>query len=92
MNNVKEVKLTTRTSGGKLIRSAATLEYRDGRIWFLKSPFSLKEEIKAMRGSRWHGRDDDDDGRKSGSVEDCHRNRFQLGFSDGRGCLRLVRS
>ena len=83
MSNVQEVKLTTRTSSGKLIRSAATLEYKDGRIWFLKSPFSLKEEIKAMRGSRWHGRDDDEDGRKIWSIEDCPRNRFQLGFLIG---------
>ena len=82
MNNIKEVKLTTRTSSGKLIRSAATLEYKDGRIWFLKSPFSLKEEIKAMRGSRWHGHDEED-GRKIWSVEDCPRNRFQLGFLMG---------
>ena len=58
MPEIVQCKLTTRTSSGKLIRSAATLEYRDGRIWFLKSPFSLKEEIKAMRGSRRHGRDE----------------------------------
>ncbi|MHB9044436.1 MAG: DEAD/DEAH box helicase [Pirellulales bacterium] len=83
MNNIKEIKLTSRTSSGKLIRSAATLEYKAGRIWFLKSPFSLKDEIKAMKGSRWHGRDDDDDGRKIWSIEDCPRNRFQLGFLMG---------
>ena len=83
MPEIINCKLTTRTSSGRLIRSAATLEYRDGRIWFLKSPFSLKEEIKAMRGSRWHGRDDDEDGRRIWSVEDCPRNRFQLGFLMG---------
>jgi hypothetical protein len=43
-----------------LIRSPATLEYADGRIYFLKSPFSLKDEIKAMGGSRWHGYDEED--------------------------------
>jgi hypothetical protein len=75
-------KLTTRTSSGKLIRSAATLEYKDGRIYFLKSPFSLKEEIKAMAGSHWHGFDEED-GRKIWSVSDCPRNRFQLGFLMG---------
>jgi len=83
MPDIIQCKLTTRTSSGKLIRSAATLEYKDGRIWFLKSPFSLKEEIKAMRGSRWHGRDEDEDGRKIWSVEDCPRNRFQLAFLMG---------
>ena len=82
MSTIEEVKLTTRTSGGKLIRSAATLEYKDGRIWFLKSPFALKDEIRAMHGSRWHGYDEDD-GRKIWSIEDCPRNRFQLGFLMG---------
>ncbi len=33
----------------------ATIERKDGRILFLKSPFSLKDEIKAMKGARWHG-------------------------------------
>ena len=83
MPDIIQCKLTTRTSSGKLIRSAATLEYKGGRIWFLKSPFSLKDEIKAMKGSRWHGRDDDEDGRKIWSIEDCSRNRFQLGFLMG---------
>ena len=35
-----------------------------------------------MRSSRWHGHDDED-GRKIWSVEDCPRNRFQLGFLMG---------
>ena len=82
MPEIIDCKLTTRTSSGKLIRSAATLEYKDGRIRFLKSPFALKDEIKAMRGSRWHGYDEDD-GRKIWSIEDCPRNRFQLGFLMG---------
>ncbi len=83
MPEIIECKLTHRISNGKLIRSPATLEYKDGRIWFLKSPFALKDEIKAMAGSRWHGRDDDDDGRKIWSIVDCARNRFQLAFLMG---------
>jgi hypothetical protein len=82
MSEIVQVKLTTRTSSGTLIRSPATLEYADGRIYFLKSPFSLKDEIKAMGGSRWHGYDEED-GRKIWSVEDSQRNRFQLGFLMG---------
>jgi hypothetical protein len=82
MSKIVNCKLTTRTSSGKLIRSAATLEYTDGRIYFLKSPFSLKDEIKAMTGSHWHGFDDED-GRKIWSISDCPRNRFQLGFLMG---------
>ncbi len=79
---IVEVKLTTRTSSGTLIRSPATLCYTGGRIEFLKSPFSLKDEIKAMKGSRWLGYDEDEP-RKIWSVEDCQRNRFQLAFLMG---------
>ena len=61
---------------------SATLEYKDGRIFFVKSPYSLKDEIKAMRGSRWHGYDDPNP-QKMWSVEDCQRNRFQLSFLMG---------
>ena len=46
--SIEEVKMTTRTSSGTLHRVSATLEYADGRIFFLKSPYSLKDEIKAM--------------------------------------------
>ncbi len=83
MPEIIECKLTHRTPSGKLLRSPVTIEYRDGRIWFLKSPFALKDEIKAMAGSRWHGRDDDEDGRKIWSILDCPRNRFQLAFLMG---------
>ena len=79
---VENVKLTTRTSSGTLIRVSATLEYKDGRIIFLKSPYSLKDEIKAMRGSHWH-QFDEENPRKIWSVEDCQRNRFQLAFLTG---------
>ena len=80
--SIEQVKMTVRTVSGSLIRVPATLEYEDGRILFLKSPFSLKDEIKAMCGSRWHGYDEEDP-RKIWSVEDCQRNRFQLGFLCG---------
>ena len=78
---IKEVKLIHRTSGGSLVRSSAALRYADGRIEFLKSPFALKDEIKAMAGSRWHGFEDPP--RKIWSVSDCQRNRFQLGYLQG---------
>jgi len=77
---IEEVKMTTRTSSGTLIRVSATLEYADGRIYFLKSPFSLKDEIKAMSGSRWHQFQNEGRyaGKKIWSVDDNQRNRFQL--------------
>jgi len=80
--SVEQVKMTVRTSSGTLIRVPATLDYRDGRIFFLKSPFALKDEIKAMRGSHWHGYDEEGP-QKIWSVDDCQRNRFQLGFLCG---------
>lgn len=83
------VKLTTRTAKGTLVRSPATIVYKSGRIFFFKSPFALKDEIKAMKGSRWHGYDEEPptiNGKptpKIWSIEDCQRNRFQLAFLTG---------
>lgn len=82
MSQIVDVKLTHRTSSGTLLRSPATLQFVDGRIFFLKSPFSLKDEIKVMAGSKWHGYIDGDK-RKIWSVDDCVRNRFQLGYLMG---------
>lgn len=76
MSQLLETKLITQTKKGTRIKSAATLQFTDGRIEFIKSPFSLKDEIKAMKGSKWHGYDEKP--RKIWSVEDCPRNRFQL--------------
>ena len=56
---------------------SATFEYKDGRIWFVKSPYSLKDEIKAMRGSKWHGYEEENP-RKIWSVEDFLFNHSQL--------------
>lgn len=89
-SEIVEVKLTTKTAKGTLVRSPATIQYKAGRIIFLKSPFALKDEIKAMKGSRWHGFDEDPittvDGRdyfKVWSIEDCQRNAFQLRMLTG---------
>jgi hypothetical protein len=79
---LREVRLETQTKKGTRVSSPATLEYSEGRIFFVKSPFALKDEIKAMRGSKWHGHDESD-GRKIWSVEDCQRNRLQLAYLEG---------
>jgi hypothetical protein len=79
MSQIIQTKLITETAKGTRIKCPATLEFTDGRILFVKSPFALKDEIKAMRGSKWHGHDEED-GRKIWSVEDCQRNRFQLDY------------
>jgi len=79
---IQEVKLTYRSERGTLLKSPATLEYKEGRIYFLKSPFALKNEIKAMQGSKWHGFEEKNP-RKMWSVKDTQRNRFQIGFLAG---------
>jgi hypothetical protein len=79
---IEELKLVTRTSSGRLIKVPATIERADGRILFIKSPFSLKDEIKAMKGSKWHGFEEENP-RKIWSVEDCQRNNFQLSLMCG---------
>jgi hypothetical protein len=78
---VLQCKLITETKKGTRIKSAATLQFVDGRIEFLKSPYSLKDEIKAMKGSKWHGYEEPP--RKIWSIEDCPRNRFQLNYLMG---------
>ena len=79
---IENIKMTVRTSSGTLVRVPALIERKDGRIFFVKSPFALKDEIKAMRGSKWHGYDEEDP-RKMWSVDDCQRNNFQLAFLCG---------
>jgi len=66
---------------GRFRKYNVTLDYEDGRITFAKSPFALKDEIKAMAGARWHGNEDPP--RKVWSVKDCQRNRFQLKYLEG---------
>ena len=78
----EQIKLEIRTKAGSLIRVPATIERVNGRIEFIKSPFSAKDEIKAMAGSRWLGYDDPP--RKIWSVEDCQRNNFQIDYLMGK--------
>lgn len=64
-------------------KAPVTLNYTDkGRIEFLKSPFALKDDIKAMKGAKWHGFLDGDK-RKIWSVADCQRNRVQIAWLQG---------
>jgi len=70
-----DIKLITTTKHGR-VRVPAKIQTIGGRIEFLKSPFALKDEIKAMKGARWHGFEEKP--RKIWSVKDCFRNHFQL--------------
>jgi hypothetical protein len=79
---ILHTKFITQTSKGSLIKVPVILEFRGSRIVFRKSPFSLKDEIKAMAGSRWHGFDEEKP-EKVWSVANCPRNLFQLRYLQG---------
>lgn len=66
-------------SGNDWIKVPGVLEFDAGRIIFADSPFSLKDDIKAMKGSKWHGFLEENP-RKVWSVDDCFRNRIQLDY------------
>jgi SNF2 family DNA or RNA helicase len=80
--SVEEIRLIKETKKGTRLWVPATIERDGGRIFWVNSPYELKDEIKAMKGSRWHGYIPDD-GRKIWSVEDCCRNNFQIEFMTG---------
>jgi SNF2 family DNA or RNA helicase len=83
MSDPEIIRLITTTKRGKQIKVPVTIQTVKGRIEFLKSDFALKDEIKAMSGSKWHGYDEGNK-RKIWSVKDCTRNRFQLDFMQGK--------
>ena len=60
----------------------ATLTYKGDRI-FVQFKFSraLIDEVKSMRGNRWHGFDKPP--KKVWSIENCPRNLFQLAYLKG---------
>lgn len=78
---IVEEKFLVETSK-RTYRMPVTMNFVDGRIEFLNSPFALKDELKAMKGSKWHGFLEGDK-RKIWSVEDCYRNRFQIEYLSG---------
>ena len=67
--------------GDRTYKYPTTIDHKDGRIWFVESSFDLKDEIKALKGARWHGMDEDPV--KQWSVLDCERNKFQLEYMQG---------
>lgn len=60
----------------RIFHHSVTLDIKDDRIFFIRCPFGLKDEIKSMRGSKWHGFDAKP--RKIWSIENHPRNIFQL--------------
>jgi len=80
---ILETFLFTETKGGLKIKNPATLIVSPTEIEFKKSPFHLKNEIKSMKGARWHGFDRERP-RKVWSVDNCARNWFQLKYLMGQ--------
>lgn len=90
---METIKVLRQTKKGTWIKTPVTIERRDGRVYFFKSPdcletpFALKNEIKSMDGYRWHGFHEPGggymDGRKVWSVLDNTRNNFSLEFLTG---------
>lgn len=72
----------TKLKGGRF-KVPVTLEVTDSRITF-QFPFNrpLMEEIKLMKGHKWHGYDEKP--RKVWSVKNCERNWFQIKFLAGQ--------
>ena len=89
--SVESVKIEATTSSGTRIRLPVLLERKDGRIYFwdgkvgTKTRYGLTSEVKAMRGSHFHGYDDEGEYAKKmvWSVDDCQRNRFQIAYLCG---------
>ncbi len=79
---ILETVLYTETKGGLRIKNPVTLVVSPSEIEFKKSPFHLKNEIKAMTGSKWHGYDHKQP-RKVWTVDNCQRNWFQLKYLMG---------
>jgi len=79
---IEDVKFIMPTKKGNLRKYDVKLEYDGNRIIFRKSPFAMKDEIKAMEGATWHGFKDDGFG-KVWSVKNSPRNKFQMDYLKG---------
>jgi len=86
---IKSIKFQYRDKIGRLKEAAGMVEMRDNRIFFIKSPFECKDDIKSMKGSRWHGYETEgpNAGKKQWSIEDCTRNRINIAFMMGHNPL-----
>ncbi|MGN6136575.1 MAG: hypothetical protein ACTHOU_18985 [Aureliella sp.] len=80
--NTIETKFIVETKPAVYKKLPVVMEFSEGRIVFVKSPFALKDDIKAMAGARWLGYEDKNP-RKAWSVKDCPRNRFQIRWLEG---------
>jgi SNF2 family DNA or RNA helicase len=70
-------------ASGNRIGNPATLIVSPSEIEFLKSPFHLKNEIKAMQGARWLGFRRENP-KKVWTVDNCPRNWMQIKYLMGQ--------
>jgi len=78
LNQPLDIKFIVRTKAGTLVKKPGQIQATNTSIEFLRSPFELKDEIKSMKGARWHGFEDPP--RKIWTVSNCLRNWFQLRY------------
>jgi len=83
MNGLVETKFILPTKKGSFRKHTVKLEYTKDRIIVRKSPFALKDEIKAMQGATWHGYKNDGLG-KVWSIKNSQRNQFQIDYLEGK--------
>lgn len=76
-----DVELKTR-KGKYVYKHKCRLRIDEDRIYFVRSPFELKDTIKSFRGPKWHGFDKENP-KKIWSIEHCPRNVFQLQYLMG---------
>jgi SNF2 family DNA or RNA helicase len=76
LNQPLDIKFIVTTKSGTRVKKPGQILVTAANIEFLKSPFELKDELKAMKGARWHGFDDPP--RKIWTASNCFRNWFQL--------------
>jgi hypothetical protein len=76
LNQPLDVKFIVETTSGKLLKKPGQILVTKTSIEFLKSPFELKDEIKSMKGAKWHGFEDPP--RKIWTAANCFRNWVQL--------------
>lgn len=76
LNQPLDIKFIVTTKSGTRVKKPGQILVTTANIEFLKSPFELKDELKAMKGARWHGFDDPP--RKIWTASNCFRNWFQL--------------
>lgn len=68
---------TVRIQKGRYVHTyPIALEIDENRIWFCKSPYDMKDEIKALQDAKWHGFDENP--RKIWSCKNSPGNVFRL--------------